>query len=116
MLRLRLELGLTGADTLLGIRRWRVTQLGKCTQFGLELDHLSMFFQLTSTLKEALPSNIVIDDSHMNASADSFYSSQGRITSFPDHNDELIENLIARGVGSLEVRHYMFGTLAKTPF
>ncbi|KZT00892.1 purine and uridine phosphorylase [Laetiporus sulphureus 93-53] len=32
----------------------------------------------------------------MNASADSFYSSQGRITSFPDHNETLIHTMKAR--------------------
>jgi hypothetical protein len=36
----------------------------------------------------------------------SFYSSQGRITSFQDHNAGLIESLLDRvdGIASLEVR------------
>ncbi|PCH32973.1 purine and uridine phosphorylase [Wolfiporia cocos MD-104 SS10] len=35
-------------------------------------------------------------DQYINASADSFYSSQGRQTSFPDHNDGLISHLRER--------------------
>lgn len=69
---------------------------------------------LTATLKEALPSNIIIDDNYLNASADSFYSSQGRITSFPDHNEGLIENLIAKGVGSLEMETFHLLHLANS--
>jgi len=62
--------------------------------------------QLVTTLRESLPSDVLIDDNYMNASADSFYSSQGRITSFPDHNFGLIDRLIKAGVGSLEVRRF----------
>lgn len=51
-----------------------------------------------------LPSTVINDD-HMNASADSFYSSQGRNTSFPDHNEGLVDKLAEMGVGSLEVRY-----------
>ena len=33
----------------------------------------------------------------------SFYSSQGRLTSFPDHNEGLIERLLDAGLTTLEV-------------
>ncbi|EPQ61316.1 purine and uridine phosphorylase, partial [Gloeophyllum trabeum ATCC 11539] len=41
----------------------------------------------------------------VNASADSFYSSQGRQTSFPDHNQDLIPTLLSSipGLATLEV-------------
>ncbi|TFY69660.1 hypothetical protein EVJ58_g312 [Rhodofomes roseus] len=55
--------------------------------------------QLHRTLSDALQrtrpptvSTGVIDNT-INASADSFYSSQGRQTSFPDHNETLIEQM-----------------------
>ncbi|KAJ3482536.1 hypothetical protein NLJ89_g12135 [Agrocybe chaxingu] len=43
----------------------------------------------------------------VNASADSFYSSQGRQTSFPDHNADLIEHLVRSvpDLATLEERH-----------
>ncbi|KAG7440572.1 purine and uridine phosphorylase [Guyanagaster necrorhizus] len=46
-----------------------------------------------------------------NASADSFYSSQGRHTSFPDYNDTLIEQIIAStpDVATLEMEtHHLY--------
>ncbi|KAK0458260.1 uridine phosphorylase [Desarmillaria tabescens] len=46
-----------------------------------------------------------------NASADSFYSSQGRQTSFPDHNETLIEQIIAStsDVATLEMEtHHLY--------
>ncbi|CCM04268.1 uncharacterized protein FIBRA_06438 [Fibroporia radiculosa] len=51
----------------------------------------------------------VVDDI-MNASADSFYSSQGRQTSFPDHNESLLEQVKGThpDLGSLEVRGAAF--------
>jgi len=54
---------------------------------------------LHQTLNDALArtrpadSNTAIFADAVNASADSFYSSQGRQTSFHDHNSDLIENL-----------------------
>ncbi|KZT68502.1 purine and uridine phosphorylase [Daedalea quercina L-15889] len=50
---------------------------------------------LSDTLQRTRPPTLrtgVIDNT-VNASADSFYSSQGRQTSFPDHNETLIEEL-----------------------
>lgn len=37
---------------------------------------------------------------------DSFYSSQGRLTSFPDHNEKLIEHLMSsvENLATFEVR------------
>ncbi|KAG8830665.1 hypothetical protein FRC17_004499 [Serendipita sp. 399] len=57
---------------------------------------------LLDTLRENLPSSVPVIDEYINASADSFYSSQGRITSFPDHNEGLIDHLVAQNIGSLE--------------
>ncbi|KAG8841836.1 hypothetical protein FRB91_004639, partial [Serendipita sp. 411] len=61
---------------------------------------------LLDTLRENLPSSVPIIDEHLNASADSFYSSQGRITSFPDHNNGLIDYLVTQNVGSLEMETF----------
>ncbi|KAI0762336.1 purine and uridine phosphorylase [Fomes fomentarius] len=50
---------------------------------------------VVKALKDTRPADIttsVVDDT-LNASADSFYSSQGRQTSFPDHNADLIARL-----------------------
>ncbi|KAG8903612.1 hypothetical protein FRC01_009070, partial [Tulasnella sp. 417] len=54
----------------------------------------------------------------INASADSFYSSQGRQTSFPDHNEGLISELLERvpGVATLEMEtHHLFHLAAVYP-
>uniref|UniRef100_A0A0W0F9X7 Nucleoside phosphorylase domain-containing protein n=1 Tax=Moniliophthora roreri TaxID=221103 RepID=A0A0W0F9X7_MONRR len=52
--------------------------------------------QLKQSLEAAKPNNsetqILADI--VNASADSFYSSQGRQTAFPDHNEHVIEDLL----------------------
>ncbi|KAG6873055.1 hypothetical protein C0995_003535 [Termitomyces sp. Mi166 len=50
----------------------------------------------------------------VNASADSFYSSQGRHTSFPDHNEDLIEKLQAStpGLATLEMETFHLYHLA----
>ncbi|KAI9062321.1 purine and uridine phosphorylase [Trametes sanguinea] len=52
---------------------------------------------LVESLTKTRPSNITtpIVDHTLNASADSFYSSQGRQTSFPDHNADLIARLMS---------------------
>ncbi|KAI0716130.1 purine and uridine phosphorylase [Cerioporus squamosus] len=53
---------------------------------------------LVKALKATRPPDIAtpIVDHTLNASADSFYSSQGRQTSFPDHNADLIARLTAK--------------------
>ncbi|KAG6827386.1 hypothetical protein H0H92_011984 [Tricholoma furcatifolium] len=50
----------------------------------------------------------------INASADSFYSSQGRHTSFPDHNEDLIEKIQAStpGLATLEMETFHLYHLA----
>nr|VWO96303.1 Neutral alpha-glucosidase AB [Ganoderma boninense] len=49
-----------------------------------------------------------IVDHTLNASADSFYSSQGRQTSFPDHNADLIPRLVAahKDLATLEMETF----------
>jgi len=61
-------------------------------------------------------SNIVINGNIVNASADSFYSSQGRQTSFPDHNEHLIEYMLKRveSLASLEMETFHILHLAKS--
>ncbi|KAL1674315.1 nucleoside phosphorylase domain-containing protein [Schizophyllum commune] len=51
----------------------------------------------------------------VNASADSFYSSQGRQTSFPDHNSGLIERLLreVEGLATLEMETFHLYHLAR---
>ncbi|KAF8823244.1 purine and uridine phosphorylase [Lentinula edodes] len=51
----------------------------------------------------------------VNASADSFYSSQGRLTSFPDHNTHLVEELLQQvdDLGTLEMETHHLYHLAK---
>ncbi|KAJ3740195.1 purine and uridine phosphorylase [Lentinula detonsa] len=51
----------------------------------------------------------------VNASADSFYSSQGRLTSFPDHNAHLVEELLQQidNLGTLEMETHHLYHLAK---
>jgi len=51
----------------------------------------------------------------VNASADSFYSSQGRQTSFPDHNEYLIPHLleVVPNIGSFEMETFHLYHLAK---
>ncbi|CAG8609584.1 3226_t:CDS:2 [Acaulospora colombiana] len=73
------------------------------------LDAYRISKPLISTLRETLPSHVVVNGDYLNASADSFYSSQGRITSFPDHNENLIDHLVESGVGSLETNGYTSG-------
>jgi len=53
--------------------------------------HASLADALRRTRPAGLDAPVV--DTAMNASADSFYSSQGRQTSFPDHNTDLIDSL-----------------------
>jgi len=51
----------------------------------------------------------------VNASADSFYSSQGRQTSFPDHNEYLVPHLLESipDIGSFEMETFHLYHLAK---
>jgi len=53
----------------------------------------SMLLKVMTEAKPASAPGRVVGDC-VNASADSFYSSQGRITKFPDHNAGLIEHLL----------------------
>ncbi|KAI0353249.1 purine and uridine phosphorylase [Trametes cingulata] len=52
---------------------------------------------VVDSLNRTRPSSVAtpIVDHTLNASADSFYSSQGRQTSFPDHNADLIDRLMS---------------------
>ncbi|KAI0816900.1 purine and uridine phosphorylase [Trametes gibbosa] len=52
---------------------------------------------VVDALKRTRPEgvNTLIVENTLNASADSFYSSQGRQTSFPDHNADLIDRLMS---------------------
>ncbi|KAF5391233.1 hypothetical protein D9757_003035 [Collybiopsis confluens] len=73
--------------------------------------------KVISALENARPpgdkTSIVGDK--VNASADSFYSSQGRLTSFPDHNDNLVEELLQQvdDLGTLEMETHHLYHLAK---
>ncbi|KAF5371399.1 hypothetical protein D9615_009678 [Tricholomella constricta] len=55
----------------------------------------TLHLEVQKALEAAKPaaSNTVILAGTVNASADSFYSSQGRHTSFPDHNEDLVDKL-----------------------
>ncbi|KAL5524211.1 hypothetical protein ACEPAF_9351 [Sanghuangporus sanghuang] len=65
---------------------------------------------LANKLRSATPLDppATITDDAVNASADSFYSSQGRQTSFPDHNETLIDDLIKEvpGLATLEMETF----------
>ncbi|KAJ7595323.1 nucleoside phosphorylase domain-containing protein [Mycena floridula] len=66
-------------------------RISKPVSADLELD-----LQLRKALELAKPARsetLILADT-VNASADSFYSSQGRQTSFPDHNSQLIDQLL----------------------
>ncbi|KAJ7240392.1 uridine phosphorylase, partial [Mycena haematopus] len=66
-----------------------------CFLFSKVLADLELHSQLHKSLEAAKPQGwkAVIVAGSANASADSFYSSQGRQTSFPDQNENLIEYL-----------------------
>ncbi|KAI0933021.1 hypothetical protein AcW1_000038 [Taiwanofungus camphoratus] len=55
--------------------------------------HLALCNALQNTCPSTSQMNVI--DNVLNASADSFYSSQGRQTSFPDHNANLIKQLMS---------------------
>ncbi|TBU25663.1 purine and uridine phosphorylase [Dichomitus squalens] len=57
-----------------------------------QLLHEAIVKALRTTRPTGINTSIV--DHALNASADSFYSSQGRQTSFPDHNSDLISRLM----------------------
>ncbi|KAJ4474500.1 purine and uridine phosphorylase [Lentinula aciculospora] len=69
------------------------------------------------SLKNARPpgDQTVVEGNLVNASADSFYSSQGRLTSFPDHNSHLVDELMRQvdGLGTLEMETHHLYHLAK---
>ncbi|KAF5346408.1 hypothetical protein D9758_012763 [Tetrapyrgos nigripes] len=72
-----------------------------------------LHLQVTKALEEARPkdsSNMILSDV-VNASADSFYSSQGRQTSFPDANENLIQHLLdtVKDLATLEMEtHHLY--------
>lgn len=68
--------------------------------------HSALLKALEST--RASENNCPVYGNFVNASADSFYSSQGRLTSFPDHNVRLIESLLQKveGLGTLEMETF----------
>ncbi|KAH8827676.1 purine and uridine phosphorylase [Flagelloscypha sp. PMI_526] len=66
---------------------------------------------LASVQLNKISSDVVVLDDAVNASADSFYSSQGRQTSFADHNSDLIDKVIAStpNVKTLEMEtHHLY--------
>lgn len=73
----------------------------------------AVYRSLEATRPEGRTTKIVRDI--VNASADSFYSSQGRQTSFPDRNEYLIPHLLETvpGIGSLEMETFHLYHLAK---
>jgi len=56
----------------------------------------------------------IVDGTVVNVSCDSFYGSQGRLTSFPDHNEEVIARLIdeVEGFATLEMETFHLFHLA----
>ncbi|THU98218.1 purine and uridine phosphorylase [Dendrothele bispora CBS 962.96] len=69
--------------------------------------------QIKKSLEAARPadSNTVVLSDVVNASADSFYSSQGRQTSFPDANEHLIQQLLdtVQDLATLEMEtHHLY--------
>ncbi|KAL0959207.1 hypothetical protein HGRIS_014487 [Hohenbuehelia grisea] len=72
--------------------------------------------EVQKALEAARPKDaktVIVGDT-VNASADSFYSSQGRQTSFPDHNADLIEHLLTStpGLATLEMETFHLYHLA----
>jgi uridine phosphorylase len=74
--------------------------------------HKLLLETLVAHKSEGVPASIKGDC--VNATADSFYSSQGRITSFPDHNHHLVESLLQRvdKIASLEMETFNLFHLA----
>ncbi|KAM5542312.1 hypothetical protein V8D89_004185 [Ganoderma adspersum] len=68
--------------------------------------HDAVAKSLRATQPPEIKTSIV--DHTLNASADSFYSSQGRQTSFPDHNSDLIPRLVAahKDIATLEMETF----------
>lgn len=66
---------------------------------------------VATSLRQALPKT-VISSVFLNSSGDSFYSSQGRTTSFPDHNAGVVDYMVEKGVGSLEMETFHLFHLA----
>ncbi|KAG9050373.1 hypothetical protein FS837_005994 [Tulasnella sp. UAMH 9824] len=84
---------------------------------GYEPLHQQLKEVAEATQPEGVPDGAVRAD-FVNASADSFYSSQGRQTSFPDHNEGLVSELLERvpGVATLEMEtHHLFHLAAVYP-
>ncbi|KIJ33033.1 hypothetical protein M422DRAFT_52594 [Sphaerobolus stellatus SS14] len=87
--------------------------ISKPVSADLEL-HDSIVRSLQGFIPEGL--NILVKGDIVNASADSFYSSQGRQTSFPDNNEHLIDRMLQRvdSLGSLEMETFHILHLAKS--
>ncbi|KAH7106329.1 purine and uridine phosphorylase [Auriculariales sp. MPI-PUGE-AT-0066] len=72
---------------------------------------------IVAGVKDARPAAYggTILDTPVNASADSFYSSQGRQTTFPDHNEDLIESILKQvsGAATLEMETFQLMHLAR---
>jgi len=72
--------------------------------------------ELERAIEAARPANLATANvvGTVNASADSFYSSQGRQTSFPDHNENLIEllQLSTKDLATLEMETFHLFHLA----
>ncbi|KIO16453.1 hypothetical protein M407DRAFT_246975 [Tulasnella calospora MUT 4182] len=74
--------------------------------------------EVTEATRPEGASDAAVRADFVNASADSFYSSQGRQTSFPDHNEGLVSELLERvpGVATLEMEtHHLFHLAAVYP-
>ncbi|KAJ3845416.1 nucleoside phosphorylase domain-containing protein [Lentinula raphanica] len=80
-------------------------------------DNSELHKLVVSSLENARPldSQSKIVGELVNASADSFYSSQGRLTSFPDHNTHLVQELLqeVKDLGTLEMETFHLYHLAK---
>jgi len=76
-----------------------------------------LYEAIYNSLEVARPngSQTKIINNIVNASADSFYSSQGRQTSFPDHNEYLIPHLLEtfKDLGSFEMETFHLYHLAR---
>lgn len=81
-------------------RRW----VSLCPSSAFVL--LTPIRQVAASLRASASNGDHVRDKTVNASADSFYSSQGRITSFDDRNEDLFERLqmVVPKLATLEVR------------
>ncbi|KAG8998130.1 hypothetical protein FRB94_007186 [Tulasnella sp. JGI-2019a] len=67
--------------------------------------------EFLDTTRDAQTKTAIVRGDVVNAACDGFYGSQGRKTSFPDHNEHLLEALMQRvpGVATLEMEsHHLY--------